>query len=161
MRWIGIGAGAVALGIIQGGAQACTLGSDVFRETQEWEPAVTALAVAEALTGKGWNELEEETRRRVVGAIRESDAPTHAATSSGVEIIEKLLTGSSIPAGVYRVDVGGEEHGLVEVRVGKQTFWIEESWGCYARYGEDILVWNGYGGEICSEDEYDPDYESC
>ena len=39
--------------------------------------------------------------------------------------------------------------------------WAEESYGCYRTYSYEVLVWNGYSGQMCAEDEYDPQSESC
>ena len=60
--------------------------------------------------------------------------------------------------GVYRVHGVDEEAGYLEVKTG---LWVEAQWGCYGAWSYGNLAWNGYGGEMCSEDEFDSQARTC
>ena len=51
-----------------------------------------------------------------------------------------------------------EEAGYLEVKTG---LWVEAQWGCYGAWSYGNLAWNGYGGEMCSEDEFDSQARTC
>ena len=157
MRWV-IGV-AASLAVMWGSASGCTLGSEIYEETGA-SHAGTIMAAVRILTGKDWNALDEETQRKLIRATA-TEGATHAATINGVERIETFLTDSSLSPGRYRISGANEEGGFIKVRLGRREYWIEERYSCYSIYSYDILVWNGYGGQLCSEAEYDPSLGSC
>lgn len=64
----------------------------------------------------------------------------------------------NIDPGVYSVYHPYQEDGYIEVSDG---ILVESRFGCYITWNYDIFVWRGYGGEMCSEDKYNPLSESC
>lgn len=69
-----------------------------------------------------------------------------------------FYTTTSVEKGVYRISFPDEEDGHVEISPG---IWAEVDFGCHLRNTYDVLVWNGYNGEMCSEENFDPFSLSC
>lgn len=142
------------------GAYACTLGSDSYVEAQGGIAQVVVEATR-VLTGKEWDELGEKKKLDLVKATWGTVA-SHVLTEDGtIQGVERWLAPGEPQPGAYRVH-GVEDHGdHVEVSVGGRTYLIEARYGCYSVYGYDILVWSGYGGQLCEESGYDPETRSC
>ena len=69
-----------------------------------------------------------------------------------------FYTTASIEKGVYKISYPDEENRYIEILPG---VWAEVDFGCYLRYTYEILVWNGYSGEMCSEEDFDSFSTSC
>ena len=72
--------------------------------------------------------------------------------------LSTFYTEGSIKSGVYRFRGVSEGDGFVEVGPG---ILVEVQYGCFSAYSYGIPVWSGYGGEMCTEDEFDPNGRSC
>ncbi len=85
---------------------------------------------------------------------------THMKGMYGMEntMFATFYRETDLKRGVYEVYNPNEDDGLIEIGDG---IWITKGYGCYSLYGRQILVWNGYSGEICDENEYDHRMREC
>ena len=85
---------------------------------------------------------------------------THIKGMYGMEDVSwaTFYTSGTIRSGVYRVDNPDEENGYIEVSNG---VWVEAGYGCHSTYSYDVFVWNGHGGSLCSEDDFNYQTRDC
>ena len=155
--WVAVAGASLILG--WGNSPACTLGSQIYEEAGPSRSGAIVAAI-QILTGKNWNALDQDTQHKLIMATMYAGA-THVATNNGVEEIDTLLTERNLRPGRYRIYDVEDESGFIRMRLGGKEYWIEEWHSCYSTYNYDILVWNGYGGELCSESDYDPMLGNC
>ena len=134
---------------------ACTLGNEVYEESGPgWARTVT-LAV-EVLTGKTWNDLPKSKQEELITKTMRWGDATHVVTDDGeLAEVESLVRQREIPAGRYRVSSVEDEGDFLRLTIAGKEYWIEERYGCYGTYSYDILIWSGYSGELCDEDDID------